>query len=304
LVLELARNHSLTFCQEAGARIVTLEVPVRTKDTARRTGSGLIAKLFGAVTVIFALAAFAFTVFSYQWRGTVAPESVRIPPIIEQARPESASPELLLDQAQQHIQQGKPDQGLVLLASVAKYAPDPSLQARAVLVAGTVLETQDRANESAELFRYFISRYQGQPGLDGARYHLALREIQAGHLANAESLLTAVLRDSPNSPVASSATYLAAATARVLANQESSANGKVGGWVASFLPMNSAAMAGFVLSFAIALLTAYIKIKDEKRLYTIALVLLVFLMSVYSLVANQREKARDIRQIAGSGSLR
>jgi predicted Zn-dependent protease len=167
------------------------------------------------------------------------------------------------------------------------------------------LETRaERSREAAGLFRYFISRYQNQPGLDLARYHLALLEIDAGRLASAESLLTAVLRDSPNSPVATSVGYVAAETAKVLAGQESSANSRVGALVASLLPTHPAAITGFALSLAIALLNAYIKLKDERRPYTVALVLLVVSMSLYSLIANQREKAKDIRQIASSSSQR
>ena len=259
----------------------------------------------GVLTVIFALAVWGYTIFSYREHKSAVPEAAQPPLIIEQARTLSEAPETSLERAQQLVQQGTLDQALALMGSVARYAQDPALQARAVLMAGTVLETRaERSREAAGLFRYFISRYQNQPGLDLARYHLALLEIDAGRLASAESLLTAVLRDSPNSPVATSVGYVAAETAKVLAGQESSANSRVGALVASLLPTHPAAITGFALSLAIALLNAYIKLKDERRPYTVALVLLVVSMSLYSLIANQREKAKDIRQIASSSSQR
>jgi hypothetical protein len=204
------------------------------------------------------------------------------------------------------VQQGDVDRALAIFGSVAKNAKDEAVQGRAVLLAATVLEVHTtRLDESAGLFRYFLYRYRDQKGTDSARYHLGLLELRRGNLAEAESLLTALLRDTPDSPVATSASYLAAETAKVLAQRESAPNLRLGTVVADLLPSQSGPMAGLAASVILTLISTLFSHKDTLRKgkpLTRLLVLLIVGLSVFNAVVNQQSRAQQTRVLAAAAS--
>ena len=239
-------------------------------------------------------------------RRSTAPSSSapRVPALIEQAPALTDLPEVTLKQAEILAQQGDADRALALFGSVARNAKDDALQSRAVLLAATVLEVRiTRLDEAAGLFRYFLYRYRDQKGTDSARYHLGLFELKRGNLAEAESLLTALLRDAPDSPVAASASYLAADTAKVLAQRESAPNLRIGTVVAQLLPSQSGPMAGLAASVILTLLSTLFSHKDALRKgkpLTRLLVVLIVALSVFSAVVNQQSRVQQTRALVAA----
>jgi tetratricopeptide (TPR) repeat protein len=259
---------------------------------------------FYSFSILVVVGALVYTII--RSRSSPAPSSSAPhgPALIEQAAALSDPPEVALKQAELLAQQGEADRALALLGSVARNAKDDALQSRAVLLAATVLEVHTaRLDEAAGLFRYFLYRYRDQKGSDSARYHLGLIELKRGNLAEAESSLTALLRDTPDSPVAPSASYLAADTAKVLAQRESAPNLRIGTAVAELLPSQSGPMAGLAASVILTLISTLFSHKDTLRKgkpLTRLLVLLIVALSVFNAIVNQQLRSQQTRALVAA----
>jgi len=256
--------------------------------------------------ILVVVGAFLYTIIRARRSAALASSAERVPPLIERAPALAGLPEEALKQAELFAQQGDADRAFPLFGSVARYAQDEAVQSRAVLLAATVMEVHTRrTDEAASMFRYFLSRYHEQKGNDSARYHLGLIELKQGNLAEAESLLTALVRDTPDSPIAASASYLAADTAKVLAQRESAPNLRIGTALAELLPSQSGPMAGLVATVIVTLLSTMFSHKDAFRKgkpLTRFLVVVIVALSVFNAVINQRSQAQQTKGLVAAAS--
>jgi tetratricopeptide (TPR) repeat protein len=260
-------------------------------------------RAFYAASLLIVAAALLYTVIgSRRSAPSQFSSQAPIPLLIQQAPTLSDAAETALSRAQDLVRQGDINQALSLFASVGKNAGNPSLQAEAVLTAATVLEFRtERTDEAAAMFAYFLRHFPGQRGVDSARYHLALWELKRARPASAQTLLTAILRDTPESPVASSAAYLAAEAAQVLAQRESAPNLRVGAVVADLLPSQQGPLGAVGLSIIIAVLSTFLSHRDKLRQgrpMTVLLVLLLAALSAYNVIINQQSRAKQNRVLA------
>ncbi len=261
---------------------------------------------FYAFTILVVVGALVYTIIRSRNSTASSSSPPPVPALIAQAPALSDLPEVTLKQAEDLAQQGDTDRALALFGSVAKNAKDDAVQSRAVLLAATVLEVHTaRLDEAAGLFRYFLYRYWDQKGSDSARYHLGLFELKRGNLAEAEWLLTALLRDTPDSPVATSASYLAADCAKVLAQRESAPDLRIGTAVAELLPSHSGPMAGLAGTVILAFISTMFSHREAFRKgkpLTRILVLVIVALSIFNAVVNQQSRAQQTKALVAAAS--
>jgi TolA-binding protein len=264
----------------------------------------VIALYLLVVAAVFATAAYAIQMHRTGQRATPV-LAARDPGLLRDATPLTSSQQETLNRAMDLVQHKRWREAMPLLGSVAKYGDDPSLRAKSLLLAGTTLGlNNDDLDEAARIFVYFLREFPQQPGTDVARYHLAALYLQREKLHEAESLLTAILRDTPDSPLAASAAYVAAENASLLARRDTEANHRVGTVVAQILPTALGPMVSqsFAIVAAIGTLFLYFlinrdKLRKEKSLLTVICILFVMLLNGYTTYQNQQKQMREVNAI-------
>ena len=120
-------------------------------------------------------------------------------------------------EAEEFADHGQIDRGIPELLSVAQYSTNSGLRARALLHAATLMNTANEdADDARQLYEFFLKNYASQPGTDVARFHLAMFALKRNQPALAEFHLMALLRDTPNSNLKTSALFVAGEASQVL----------------------------------------------------------------------------------------
>lgn len=228
-----------------------------------------------------------------------------IPPLIRQAQPLPADSETTYQRALVSLRHEVWQEVLPQLASVARFGEISAQRASATLVAANLLHLKiNDQQQAAELYSYFLRQYPKQEGADTARYHLAFIYLSDGKLAEAEALLTAVLRDSPESPFAVSAAYVAAQTAQVMAEREGRLNRRIAAVVAQLLPSEHGPM--LVLVFSVIASVGQVLVSQSQRLrrgkpITVVAILILMLLTGYTAWVNQQRQQAAIKPLVTSG---
>jgi hypothetical protein len=255
------------------------------------------------LAVVAVIGAVLYVVQVYRTRHPVEAAPITgDPDLIRSAQPLTASAQETFDQAIGMVQQKRWREAIPLLGSVAKFADDPALRAKSVLLAGTVMGlNEEESGQLPLIFGYFLHQFPEQPGTDIARYHLALLDLKQERLGEAESLLTAVLRDTPDSPLAPSAAYLAAETAKLIADRDMRVNQRVGHALAQSLPDAPGPMVLLGLTIAATIGHVYLAHREKLRRgtpLTVIEVLFVLMLTGYTTFLNQRKQILAIQPLA------
>jgi tetratricopeptide (TPR) repeat protein len=231
---------------------------------------------------------------------------VQVPDFVKDAPTLVGSTDDTFSQVTLLIQQGKIQQALPLLGSITRNSTDRSAQSKALLLAGVTLATMSEDEKRAiAALQYFDEQFKDQPGIDNAKYQLALLRASRGEFSQAQLQLSQLIRDYPQSPLISSASFLAARSAEYMVQNESSANGTAGKLVSTLLPPNSTALLGFVVSILITIVSTHLGHREKLQKgqpLTVLLVVCLIALSASSSVINVRSQSQQAQALASSAS--
>jgi len=257
------------------------------------------------VIVLCGAGLYLFTHYTSQ-SPSVQAEEHSPPNLITQAKPLVESAQTTYDRALTLTQTSQASQALWLFCSVARFAEDRDLRAKAVLSGANLLQMSMKDSDLARsFFMFFLASFPNAEGTDAARLHLAVIDLERNKRGEAEVLLTSMLRDTPESPLAPTASYLAVETAKVSSAYEASWNQKMGRTVATIFPSRPWPLLVLLLSLVVAVGDIYISHKEKLRRgtpTTVVEVLLVLILTAYTTIVNQQRDALATQRLINASS--
>src|SRR5208283_1340639 len=161
----------------------------------------------------------------------------------------------------------------------------------------------DQSDTAIQTLTYYVSQFPTQPGFPNAEYQLALLLLEQGEFDKAQTLLTRILRDYPDSPIASSAAYLAAEAANTNERANARANRRLGSALSSLLPSQSGPLGTFLATVLTTIVSTYLSYREKihkGQSSTVILVLLLVGLATYSAFLNVRSQQEDSRALVAS----